>query len=85
MVPEPEIIDPELLEVVPEEAGGAGGAALGGAGAVLGGGAVPPVMGDAEPVPFWAMAICWNIAWVLFAVGLIENVIPLPQWPFCLQ
>jgi hypothetical protein len=32
-----------------------------------------------EPVPFCAMAICSNIAWVLLAVGLIENVMPLPQ------
>lgn len=47
--------------------------------------AVPPVIGDAVPVPFCAMAICWNIAWVLLAVGLMEKVIPFPQWPFCLQ
>jgi hypothetical protein len=47
--------------------------------------AVPPVMGDAVPVPFCAMAICLNMAWVLLAVGLMEKVIPFPQWPFCLQ
>lgn len=37
--------------------------------------AIPAV----EPVPFCAMAICWNIAWVLLAVGLMEKVIPFPQ------
>ena len=31
------------------------------------------------PVPFWAMAIDWNMAWVLAAVGLMEKVMPLPQ------
>jgi len=41
--------------------------------------AVPPVMADADPVPFWAMAICWNMAWVLLAVGLMEKVMPFPQ------
>lgn len=45
----------------------------------------PPVIGDAVPVPFCAIAICLNIACVLFAVGLMEKVIPFPQWPFCLQ
>jgi hypothetical protein len=56
-------------------------AATGGAAAE----AAPPVMGAAVPVPFWAMANCSNIAWVLLAVGLMENVIPFPQCPFCLQ
>jgi hypothetical protein len=36
-------------------------------------------------VPFCEIAICWNIAWVFWAVGLIENVIPFPQCPACLQ
>ena len=31
------------------------------------------------PVPFCAMAICLNISWVLFAVGLMEKTIPFPQ------
>jgi hypothetical protein len=65
-------------------AGGAAAAvdAAGGAAAAL---AVDPVMGDADPVPFCEIAICWNIAWVFWAVGLIENVIPFPQCPACLQ
>lgn len=44
-----------------------------------------PVMALPVPVPFWAMAISWNMAWVLAAVGLMEKVIPLPQWPFWRQ
>jgi hypothetical protein len=40
---------------------------------------VDPVMVDAVPVPFWAMAICSKSAWVLFAVGLMEKVMPFPQ------
>jgi hypothetical protein len=78
-------MEPELDE---EEA--AGGAAAGGAAAAAeavaagGGGAaaeeaVPPVMAPAVPVPFCAIAICWNMAWVLLAVGLMEKVIPFPQ------
>jgi hypothetical protein len=58
------------------------GVALAGAGAAVVGATardaeatIPAV----EPVPFCAMAICSNIAWVLLAVGLIENVMPLPQ------
>lgn len=39
----------------------------------------PPVMAFALPVPFCAMAICSNMAWVLFAVGLMEKVMPFPQ------
>jgi hypothetical protein len=38
-----------------------------------------PVMGDAVPVPFWAMAICSKSAWVLVEVGLMEKVMPFPQ------
>lgn len=45
----------------------------------------PPVMALPVPVPFWAMAMDWKRAWVLAAVGLMEKVMPLPQWPFCLQ
>jgi len=44
--------------------------------AVLG---VPPTMAAAVPVPFCAMAICSNMAWVLLAVGLMEKVMPFPQ------
>lgn len=40
---------------------------------------VPPVIGEAAPVPFCDIAIALNVAWVLLAVGLMENVIPLPQ------
>jgi hypothetical protein len=39
-------------------------------------------------VPFCCMAICANIAWDFCMVGLIEKVMPEPQWPtgiFCLQ
>lgn len=43
---------------------------------------VPPVMAEPAPVPFCAMAIDWNMAWVLAAVGLMEKVMPFPQWPF---
>jgi hypothetical protein len=46
---------------------------------------VPPVMALGGLVPFWEMAIAWNIACVFWAVGLMEKVIPLPQCPFCLQ
>lgn len=61
-VPEPETIDPELdpedidpeLELAAEEVTAGGGAAT-----EL---VDPPVMADADPVPFWAMAICWNMA-----------------------
>lgn len=35
-----------------------------------------PVMALPVPVPFWAMANCWNMAWVLLAVGLMEKVMP---------
>ena len=41
--------------------------------------AVPPAITAVAPVPFCAIAICWNMAWVLLAVGLIEKVIPFPQ------
>lgn len=43
------------------------------------GAALPPAMGAVVPVPFWAIAMLWNIAWVLLAVGLMEKVIPFPQ------
>jgi hypothetical protein len=46
---------------------------------------VLPVMALPVPVPFWAMAIAWNMAWVLLAVGLMEKVMPSPQWLACLQ
>lgn len=58
----------------------AGAAAAGGAAAVP-----LPVMALPAPVPFCAMAMAWNMAWVLSAVGLMEKVMPLPQWPCCLQ
>ena len=80
---------PELAAgLLAAAAGGGGGGATevaGGGGAAAAELAVPPVMGDAAPVPFWAMAICWKSAWVLDAVGLMEKVMPFPQWPFCLQ
>ncbi len=47
--------------------------------------AAPPAMTAVLPVPFCWMAICWKSAWVLFIVGLIEKVMPFPQWPDCLQ
>lgn len=48
--------------------------------------AVPlPVMALPVPLPFWAMAMDWNRAWVLSAVGLMEKVMPEPQWLACLQ
>jgi hypothetical protein len=80
VVPVPETIEPELDE--DEEA--AGGAAAAAEAVAAGGGAaaeeaVPPVMAPAVPVPFCAIAICWNMAWVLLAVGLMEKVIPFPQ------
>jgi hypothetical protein len=82
MVPVPDTMDPELDETIEVAAGGAMETELAVPPVME---EVPPVMGEAVPVPFWAMAIAWNIAWVLFAVGLIENVIPFPQWPDCLQ
>jgi hypothetical protein len=39
-------------------------------------------------VPFWAMAMAANWAWVFSAVGLMLKTMPLPQWLsgfFCLQ
>ena len=78
---------PWLGAVAPPAAGGAAGAATGGAAA--GGAAAvplpPPVMALGTPVPFCAMAMAWNMAWVFSAVGLTEKAMPLPQWPFCLQ
>ena len=46
---------------------------------------VPPTMLAAVPVPFWAIANCMKSAWDFAAVGLIEKVMPLPQWGPCLQ
>lgn len=46
---------------------------------------VPPTMLAAVPVPFWAIASCMKSAWDFAAVGLIEKVMPLPQWGPCLQ
>jgi hypothetical protein len=63
-------------------AGGGGGAAAlaaGGATEALAAGGGPPWIGARVPVPFWATAICWNIAWLFSAVGLMEKVIPFPQ------
>lgn len=42
--------------------------------------------GGASPaVPFCAIAICLKVACDLSGVGLMLNVMPMPQWPFCLQ
>lgn len=71
-------------------AAGAAGAAAGGAaagaeaagaeaaGAAAGG--VPPTMALGAPLPFCWIAIDWNRAWDFSAVGLMEKVMPLPQW-----
>lgn len=59
-------------------AGGAAEGAAGAAGAAAGG--VPPVMALGAPLPFCWIAMDWNRAWVFSAVGLMENVMPLPQW-----
>ena len=34
---------------------------------------------EAVAVPFWAIAMSRNLAWVLSAVGFMEKTIPLPQ------
>jgi hypothetical protein len=73
MVPLPETIVPELTEV--EVAAAARVVAV--VARVVD--AVPPAITAVVPVPFCAIAICWNSAWVLLAVGLIEKVIPFPQ------
>ena len=69
--------------------GGAADAAAGGAAAdEAGGGAAAALDAGGAPavaVPFCCMAIAWNMAWVLAAVGLMLKVMPLPQCPFCLQ
>jgi hypothetical protein len=72
----PDELPPELDEL-DDPAGGAADEAAGGGGAAAD--EVPPVMALAVPVPFCAIAICWNMAWVLLAVGLMEKVIPFPQ------
>lgn len=54
-------------------------AEVAGGGGVAAADELPSAMAAAVPVPFWLMAICWNMAWVLLAVGLMEKVIPLPQ------
>jgi len=88
--PELRVPVPVVKPVAPEEAVTAEAGAAAAVATVVPAGAaatvaVPPVIGEATPVPFWAMAICLNMAWVLLAVGLMEKVIPLPQWPLCLQ
>ena len=74
------------------EAGGGGGGVTAGAVAAAvvtttedkgyGGDAVG---GEPLAVPFCSIAICLNSACDLSAVGLMLNVMPEPQWPFCLQ
>lgn len=66
------------------------GASTGGAADSAGGATAPDVaagsvMGLSAPVPFCLIARAWNMAWVFAAVGLMEKVMPLPQWPICLQ
>jgi len=76
----PEELLPELDEL--DDPAGGGGAAAEAAEAAGGGGAAAdelPVIPLAVPVPFCAIAICSNMAWVLLAVGLMEKVIPFPQ------
>lgn len=46
---------------------------------------LPGVPLGPSAVPFWRMAKCMKLAWLWLAVGLILNVMPVPQWPFCLQ
>jgi hypothetical protein len=85
--PFPTAIDPEAAAAGAAVVAGGGGATVdagGGGGGAADAGA-PPVMGEAVPVPFCWIASCLKSAWVLLAVGLIENVIPCPQWPACLQ
>jgi hypothetical protein len=69
-VPVPETMVPELT-----------GAAVAAAAAVVEMvvEAVPPTITAVVPVLFCAIAMAWNSAWVLLAVGLIEKVIPFPQ------
>lgn len=68
-----------LLAAGGATATGAGAAAEAAGGAALAAGC-PPAMTAVAPAPFWATAICWNIAWVLLTDGLMEKVIPFPQW-----
>ena len=90
MVPDPEDILPEDMlpedmlpeELLPEELDELD--ELDAAGAELPD-ELPPVIAVALPVPFCAIAICSNMAWVLLAVALMEKVIPFPQSPDCLQ
>lgn len=94
-VPDPETMDEPEAEEAEEEAAAAAGAAEaaeGGASVAVEPAAVamvvaavPPAMTAVDPVPFWAIACCLNMAWVLLTVGLMEKVIPFPQWPDCLQ
>lgn len=76
MDPVPETMEPELAAAGGAAAAGDGDAAAAGEAA---GGGVAPWMAPGAPVPFCEMAICWNMAWVLLAVGLMEKVIPFPQ------
>jgi hypothetical protein len=86
-LPEPEATPLAVGGAAAAAAAGGGAAAAAGAeaaggaagGAAAGGAALPPVMGDAVPVPFWVMAMSMNICWVLAAVGLMEKVMPFPQ------
>lgn len=78
IVPVPETMEPELEEAA-DSAGGAAAATLLAEGGAAEADAAPPAIGETVPVPFWAIAICWNMAWVLLAVGLMEKVIPFPQ------
>ena len=55
-----------------EDVAGSGGG--GAAGEDAAGGGVAPIA-----VPFCCIAIDWNMAWVLAAVGLILKTIPFPQ------
>jgi len=73
---EPEV-EPELEEAADSDGDAAAAALLAGGAAEAD--AAPPAIGETVPVPFWAIAICWNMAWVLLAVGLMEKVIPFPQ------
>jgi len=91
-VPVPETIDEPEAEEEAAAAAGAAEAAEGGervavepAAVAMVVAAVPPAMTAVVPVPFCAMACYLNWAWVLLTVGLMEKVIPFPQWPDCLQ
>jgi len=73
IVPVPETMVPELTELAEAEVAAAAAVVA----MVVD--AVPPAITAVVPVPFCAIAMAWNMAWVLLAVGLIEKVIPFPQ------